>query len=161
MRLIPSLILCTAFLTGHALAADTNHDADVAAIRAVVQQFQAALVAHDGKTLDSLFLPDHDSWLMVADDAAFAAARARKPSVPKVVRGTRRKFIESVQAGTKPVEERFRDVRIETNGAVASVYFDFDFLADGKIDNRGAESWQMVRAEDGWKIGSMLFSFDR
>jgi hypothetical protein len=160
MRLIPSLILCAAFLTGHALAADTTHDADVAAIRAVVQQFQAALVAHDGKTLDSLFLKDHDSWLMVADNATWTAARARNPSVPKV-RGTRRKFLESVQAGTKPIEERFHDVRIETNGVVPSVYFDFDFLADGKVDNHGAESWQMVRAEDGWKIGSMLFSFDR
>jgi ketosteroid isomerase-like protein len=161
MRLIPSLILCTAFLTGHARAAAPAHDADVAAIRAVVQQFQTALMAHDGKTLDSLFLPDHDSWLMVADDATWTAAKARNASVPKVVRGTRRKFIESVQTGTKPIEERFRDVRIETNGVVASVYFDFDFLGDGKVENRGAESWQMVRAEDGWKIGSMLFSFDR
>lgn len=161
MRLIPSLILCAAVLAGTARAADAHHDANVAAIRAIVQQFQAALMAHDGKTLDSLFLRYHDSWVMVADDATFAAARARNPSVPKVVRSTRRTFIESVQAGTKPIEERFHDVRIETNGVVASVYFDFDFLSDGKVDNRGAESWQMVRAEDGWKISSMLFSFDR
>jgi hypothetical protein len=38
------------------------------------------------------------------------------------------------------------------------VWFDFDFLDDGKVTNRGSESWQMVRAEDGWKISSMLFS---
>jgi glycyl-tRNA synthetase (class II) len=49
-------------------------------------------------------------------------------------------------------------VRVDTNGAVASVWFDFDFLDDGKVTNRGSESWQMVRAEDGWKISSMLFS---
>jgi hypothetical protein len=52
-------------------------------------------------------------------------------------------------------------VRIDTNGAVASVYFDFDFLIDGKVGNRGSETWQMVRAEEGWKISSMLYSIDR
>jgi hypothetical protein len=59
------------------------------------------------------------------------------------------------------VEERFHNVRIETNGAVASVYFDFDFLVDGKVTNRGSEAWQMVRDEQGWKIGAMLYSMGR
>jgi hypothetical protein len=47
-----------------------------------------------------------------------------------------------------------RDVKI---GGVASVYFNFDFLSGDKVSNRGSETWQMVRAEDGWKISSMLY----
>ncbi|WP_296946139.1 nuclear transport factor 2 family protein [uncultured Massilia sp.] len=144
--------------------ADSGPEADRAAIAQVVRQFQAAIIAHDGKTLGSLFLQDHDSWLSVLDEKTWAEAKARTPKVDnlrKVHKSSWRDFAAMIQDGRKPVEERFYDVRIDTNGAVASVYFDFDFLSDGKVSNRGAESWQMVRTEDGWKINSMLFSIGR
>lgn len=160
MRVFVSSLLLAFCLAGQAQAADnaSGRAADVAAINAVVEQFKAAIVARDGKTLGSLFLQDHDSWLSVADDAVWAKVKARHPKARKVVPSSWKKFAEYIQTSEKPVEERFYNVRIDTNGAVASVWFDFDFLVDGKVTNRGSESWQMVRAEDGWKISSMLFS---
>ena len=164
MRVLSSLAFVLAVFVSCAAparAADAAHDADVAAIRQVVQQFQAAIIAHDGKTLGSLFLQDHDSWLTVADTTTWSEIKAKLPAARKVGRSTWQKFVEFVQTSTVPIEERFYDVRIDTNGAVGSVYFNFDFLSDGKISNRGAESWQMVYTEDGWKISSMLFSIGR
>ena len=162
--LFPLLIVLSC-LAAPARAADTagkgDHQADVAAINKVVEQFKAAIIAHDGKTLGSLFLQDHDSWLSVADEQTWAAVKARHPTAPKMLGGSWRKFADFVQNSPTPVEERFYNVRIDTNGTVASVWFDFDFLVDGKVTNRGSESWQMVLAEDGWKISSMLFSIGR
>ncbi|MCD2515212.1 nuclear transport factor 2 family protein [Massilia sp. G4R7] len=162
MRLALSSILLALCLSLPAHGADkvtgNGPAADVAAINKVVEQFKAAIIAHDGKTLGSLFLQDHDSWLSVADDGVWAKVKARNPKARKVFPGSWKKFAEMIQNADKPVEERFYNVRIDTNGAVASVWFDFDFLDDGKVTNRGSESWQMVRAEDGWKISSMLFS---
>lgn len=161
MRLPPFLVfavIMAALCATPARAADTGHDADVAAIRQVVQQFQSAIVAHDGKTLGNLFLPEHDSWLSVFDTPTWNKAKATNPAARKVIRSTWQKFADYVQTSTGPVEERFYDVRIDTNGAVASVYFNFDFLSNGKVSNRGSESWQMVQTEDGWKISSMLYS---
>lgn len=157
MRFLLSSILLALCLAGPAHAADARV-ADIAAINAVVNQFKAAIIARDGKTLGSLFLQDHDSWLSVADDAVWAKVKARHPNARKVQPSSWKKFAEFIQNADKPVEERFYNVRIDTNGAVASVWFDFDFLEDGKVTNRGSESWQMVRAEDGWKISSMLYS---
>ncbi len=157
MRVLLSSVLLALCLAGPAHAADTR-SADVAAIKAVVEQFKAAIIARDGKTLGSLFLQDHDSWLSVADEATWEKIKARHPKPRKVFPSSWKKFAEFIQKAQKPVEERFYNVRIDTNGAVASVWFDFDFLEDGKVTNRGSESWQMVRAEDGWKISSMLFS---
>jgi ketosteroid isomerase-like protein len=154
MRLLLAAVLA-ASLAAPARAADTD------AIRQVVQQFQSAIVARDGKTLGSLFVQDGGSWLSVLDDAAYAAARARNPAAKKLEPSTWQKFADSVQHSAKPIEERFHDVRIETNGTVASVWFDFDFLVDGKVTNRGSETWQLVRTGDGWKIQSMLYSVDR
>jgi len=162
MRLLISLILLAFCLSTRSYAADATtagaRAADVAAIQTVVEQFKAAIIARDGKTLGSLFLQDHDSWLSVADEAVWAKVKAHNPKARKVVPSSWKKFAEYIQTSGKPVEERFYNVRIDTNGAVASVWFDFDFLVDGKVTNRGSESWQMVRAEDGWKISSMLFS---
>jgi hypothetical protein len=161
MRPLRSLILATALAACFAAplqAADTGPDADLAAIRQVVQQFQSAILAHDGKSLGTLFLQDHDSWLSVFDAPTYAKVKARNPATQKVIRSTWQKFADFVQTSPKPVEERFYNVRIDTNGAVGSVYFDFDFLQDGKVTNKGAETWQMVRTDDGWKIASMLYS---
>ncbi|NHZ65906.1 nuclear transport factor 2 family protein [Massilia genomosp. 1] len=162
MRAILSSILLALCLVSPAHAADKPaagaRAADVAAIDQVVEQFKAAIIARDGKTLSTLFLQDHDSWLSVADEAKWAKVKARHPQAPKVLPSSWKKFAEFIQEAKMPVEERFYNVRIDTNGAVASVWFDFDFLVDGKVSNRGSESWQMVRAEDGWKISSMLYS---
>jgi hypothetical protein len=161
MRVLVSTLLLAFCLAGQAHAADgaaSGRAADVAAINAVVEQFKAAIIARDGKTLGSLFLQDHDSWLQVADEGVWAKVKARNPKARKVIPSSWKKFSEFIQTSDKPVEERFYNVRVDTNGAVASVWFDFDFLVDGKVTNRGSESWQMVRAEDGWKISSMLFS---
>jgi hypothetical protein len=161
MRFLLSVVLALCLL-GQANAADQApagvRAADIAAINKVVEQFKAAIIARDGKTLGSLFLQDHNSWLSVADDAVWAKMKAGNPKARKVVPSSWKEFAKSIQDEKVPVEERFYNVRIDTNGAVASVWFDFDFLADGKVTNRGSESWQMVRAEDGWKISSMLYS---
>lgn len=140
---------------------EPGREADLAALRQLVQQFQAAIVAHDGKALSGLFLPGQNFWLSVLDDGAYAAAKAKNPAARKVTASTSQKFADFVAASDKPVEERFTNVRIDTNGAVASVYFDFDFLVAGTVNNRGSETWQLVRSEDGWKISSMLYSVGR
>jgi len=164
MRTLRSLLLATATaacFSMPALAADSGPAADVAGIRQVVEQFQAAIIAHDGKTLGSLFLQDHNSWLSVFDDATYADVKKRHPDARKVMRESWKEFADDIQKSPRAVEERFYNVRIDTNGAIGSVYFDFDFVSDGKVTNRGSETWQMVRAEDGWKIGAMLFSVGR
>ena len=153
MRALFSLLLALC-LAAPAHAADVED----AAIRQLVQQFQTAIVAHDGKTLGSLFVQEGGAWLSVLDEPTYAAAKARNPTVQRLQPSTWQKFADFVTHSAKPIEERFYDVRVRTNGTVASVWFDFDFLADGKVTNRGSETWQLVRTDDGWKIFAMLYS---
>lgn len=160
MRILATLI-AAAILAAPAAAAQSGHEADLAALRQLVQQFQAAIIAHDGPALAALFLPEQNSWLSVHDDASLAAARARDAQARKVMPSTAQRFVAFVAASDKPIEERFANVRIDTNGTVAAVYFDFDFLVAGAVTNRGAESWQLVNGGDGWKISSMLYSVGR
>jgi hypothetical protein len=70
--LLASVALAAVCCCAPVHAADGAHEADTAAIRQVVQQFQDAIRSHDGKTLGGLFLPNQDSWLSVLDDASYA-----------------------------------------------------------------------------------------
>lgn len=55
-------------------------------------------------------------------------------------------------------EETFSNLRIDTDGEIAPVSFDYTFLANGKKTNWGREMWQLVRTEDGWKIFSVVYT---
>ena len=158
LTLIGLLFACT--LAGaHAEPAPTAaHKAAVAEIEKIVQQFQANIINKDAAALGSLFLPENNSWLMVLDDDSYAAAQKKKPDVRKVFPSTYGEFVSFVGASKKPIEEKFFNVKIDTNGAVGSVYFDFTFHQDGVVSNRGSEAWHMVKTADGWKISSMIYS---
>jgi hypothetical protein len=166
MRTRPSLAIVAALAVVFCFAAparadETAHQADREAIGQVVQQFQSAIIAHDGKALGAMFLQDHDSWLSVFAEPGYSEVKTRHPDAKKIVKSSWKEFAEFVQRRDKPIEERFYNVKIDTNGTVASVWFDFDFLVDGKVVNRGSETWQLVHAQDGWKISSMLYSNGR
>lgn len=138
--------------------AATTQAESVREIEQLVQQFRRNIVDKDGAALGALFLPENNSWLTVLDDREFAAARAKRPDMPRVRPSNYKGFVKFIGESKLPVEEKFYNVQIHTNGYIGTVYFDFDFLEDGKVTNRGAESWHVVRTEQGWKISSMVFS---
>lgn len=133
-----------------------DDEAAVAQIAQVVRAFQAAIIAKDRAALEAMFLASDNSWLMVAGEPA-----RLKPGLPWIRPDSYKNFAEFVGNSKVPVEERFYDVRIHSNGAVGTVYFNFDFLMDGKVTNDGSESWHLVRTENGWKISSMVYSIGR
>jgi hypothetical protein len=110
---------------------------DVAGIQRVMEALHHAVATHDGKG---------------------AAARAKKVSTPKVHVGSYRDFAAFVSSTKSNLDPRHTDVRMTTDGAVASVYFHFDFVIDGKVENRGDETWQLVKTADGWRIVAITYS---
>lgn len=136
----------------------TEHSAQVAAIEQVMSQYHAAILAHDGTALANLFLPDASLWLNVLTDSAYARARAKSAAAQKIHVGNYRDFAKLVSTTTKGFDPEHSNVVIHTDGTIAAVYFDFVFNVDGKANNHGSETWQLVRAADGWRIASIVYS---
>lgn len=156
---LASIVLVAMMALAHADGAPVR-SGDAAAqaqIQQLVDTFQAAIIARDGARLNSLFLPD-SAWFSVYDDETYRLVKAKHPEASKVMPSTYRKFTDFVSTSPKPIEEKFSHVRIETNGALATVYFDYTFLYDGKQTNDGDETWQLVNTGNGWKISAMLYS---
>jgi len=148
-----ALCLLLAACMGPATAATSDDPEALAQINRIAQQFQAAIVARDGKALEAMFLAHDNSWLTVA-----SAAIKVPPGKSRLRASHYKEFADFVANSKLPVEERFYNVRVHSNGSVGMVYFDFDFLVDGKVTNKGSESWHLVLTEDGWKISSMVYS---
>ena len=136
----------------------SDHRADETAIEQVMKQYHAAILAHDGNALSGLFLPDANLWLNVLTDSAYARAQAKSATAQKVRVSNYRDFAKLVSATPKSFDPEHSNVVIHTDGTIAAVYFDFVFNVDGKANNRGSETWQLVKAADGWRIASIVYS---
>lgn len=142
-----------------------NDPKEVAAIHQVVEQFRTSIINKDKPTFVSLFYsdnPQHVVWQFVVDDARLAHVKQTKPDAIKARRipdNNYLTFIDGItKPGARPVEETFDNVVVDTDGEVASVAFDYAFLAEGKQTNWGREMWHLVRVEAGWKIISVIYT---
>ncbi|MGB6133670.1 MAG: nuclear transport factor 2 family protein [Acidobacteriaceae bacterium] len=139
---------------------DKEHHAQVAAIEQVMKQYHEAVVTHNGAALSALFLPDANLWLSVLTDSAYDRAQAKGAKDPKVKAGSYRDFAKVVSSTPKAFDPEHSNVVILTDGTIAAVYFDFVFNVDGKAENRGSETWQLVKTVDGWRIAAITYSSD-
>jgi hypothetical protein len=131
---------------------------DVADIQRVMEAFHHAVATHDGEGVSGLFLDHGSTWVTVLSDKAFATARAKNASTQKVHVSSYRDFSAFVSSTKSALNPRHADVRIASDGAVASAYFHFDFVIDGKVENRGDETWQLVKTAAGWRIVAITYS---
>lgn len=170
MLKLNNLALCALAILPMALIAQTpapstaqrrtasDHRADEAAIEQVMKRYHAAILAHDGTALSGLFLPDASLWLNVLTDSAYAGAQAKSPTAQKVRVSNYQDFAKIVSTTPRTFDPEHSNVVIHTDGTIAAVYFDFVFNVDGKANNRGSETWQLVKAADGWRIASIIYS---
>lgn len=102
----------------------------------MIETFRTSLIKKDKETFLQLFLKDDITWTGVTTDGS----------------------IEMVANEPMPAEETFSNVRIDTDGEVAQVWFDYSFLDGSYRSNWGKESWQLARTEKGWKIAAVVWS---
>src|SRR5580704_19413960 len=122
---------------------------DSAEVQKVMDTFHRAVVNHDGAQVAALFIPEGSTWLNVLSDDAYARAKAKTPDAKKIRVGSFKDFAERVSHTKANFDPRHTHVQINSDGTIASVYFDFIFLSDGKETNHGSEAWQLVKGIDG------------
>jgi ketosteroid isomerase-like protein len=133
---------------------------DTSDIQQVMNSYHEAVASHDGAKLASLFLPDASLWLNVLTDRVYEHVKAEKPSASKIKVGNYQDFAKTVSTTTKNFDPHHTNLVIHTDGTIATVYFDYVFFVDGQAENRGSESWQLVKGADGWRIASIIYSSD-
>ena len=159
-------LVCSALATVAVPSLAAEDSADRARIEQVVETFRVSLIKKDTAAFMKLFYSDTIPWIGVTTDKSLTRENANKPD-PKMpdhkklyVSGNPRKFIENIAKNPARIEETFENVRIDSDGDVAQVWFDYSFNDNGYKQNWGKESWHMVRTDAGWKISSVIWSME-
>jgi hypothetical protein len=152
------LYLSIAVLLLPAASVAKHPDQDIIEIQHVMGAFHQAVVTHDGSKLATLFVAEGSTWLNVLSDEAYARAKSATPDVPKIRLGSYKQFASFVSNSKDALDPKHSRIKIQTDGAIAAVYFDFVFLINGKEENRGAETWHLVKGADGWRIAAITYS---
>ena len=132
--------------------------ADTVDVQHVIDAYHEAVLTHDGSRLASLFIPQGSMWLNVLSDDAYARAKAKSPDAVKVRVGSYTDFAKLVSTSKANFNPTHTHLQQNSDGTIASVYFDFVFLVDGKATNRGSETWVLVKGTDGWRIAAITYS---
>jgi len=154
--LLLALLLCFPVL-GQA----AEVDADNRSVEAVVEAFRASIVDKDKPRFIKLFLDQDTVWQNVVGEANLRKMRVKNPEAVKAridSKDNPTAFIDEIVAEKERQEEKFRNVKIDSDGEIASVYFDYSYHAGDKETNHGKEAWHLVRTDDGWKIVSVIWS---
>ena len=156
-------VLCTLLwlLAGCASAPSVASNADHAAIHQVIASFRTAIIQRDKPRFLSLFLQDNTPWQAVMSDQSLDSIRLKNPQAIKARPNPGNNpvsFIDSIVKDKNSSEETFSNIRIDGDGDVAAVSFDYAFLSNGVATNHGKEVWLMVRTEGGWKIMTLAWS---
>jgi len=131
---------------------------DTVDVQHVIDAYHEAVLTHDGDRLAHLFLPEGGMWLNVLSDDTYARARAKSPEAVKIHAGSYTDFVKLVSTSKASFNPTHTHLQQNSDGTIASVYFDFVFLIDGKEQNRGSETWVLVKGNDGWRIAGITFS---
>lgn len=132
-------------------------------VEAVIEAFRTAIIDKDKARFTRLFLPGNVAWQDVTGDANLQRIREKRPEASKVrvdPKDNYLSFIDGIVSDKDRSEEKFRNVKIDTDGDVASVYFDYSFHSNDRETNHGKEAWHLVRTDDGWKIVSVIWSMN-
>ena len=131
---------------------------DTVDVQHVIDAYHEAVLTHNGSRLEHLFIPQGSVWLNVLSDEAYARAKAKSPDAVKIRVGSYTDFAKLISTSKANFNPTHTHLQENSDGTIASVYFDFVFLADGKEQNRGSETWVLVKGTDGWRIAAITYS---
>ena len=159
-RLIPVLLLAMiavpAIAVPPAPAAFAGHEAkpdDAAAIHRLLDAYRAAVKDGDEAAFSALLLDEHVPFLAV-QTSALAKANAERVDVQRYA-----DFRTAVFGSARRYEQRFDNVRILQDGALAQVSLDF-VTVDASTD-QGGYGWktlELLKVAGGWRIASEFYT---
>jgi hypothetical protein len=139
-------------------AVSASIESDTVDIEHVMDAYHEAVITHDGSRLVQLFIPQGSMWLNVLSDDAYAQAKAKSPDAVKLRVGSITDFAKVVSTSKASFNPTHTHVQVNSDGTIGSLYFDFVFLIDGKEQNRGSETWVLVKGGNGWRIAAITYS---
>ena len=109
------------------------------------------------ETFKTLFHSDKIPWTMVFSVEMVKRKRKDNPNFPRTFGGVGSPLKTMSDEKSNDREEKIWNIKIDTDGYLASVYFNYSDHLNGHKRASGTESWDLVREDSGWKIISVSY----
>ena len=140
------------------VAAPLSPELAEAQIRDVVETFRVSIIEKDKDSFSSLFYSEDIPFIAVFSEEMLKRKRKEKPDYPHAVDFGKFRPPVAMISDTDDLEEKIWNVKVNTDGYLASVHFDYSDHVDGKKRAWGTESWSMIKVDKQWKITSVSFT---
>lgn len=130
---------------------------DETEIRKLMDDFMACIKTKDEAKYLSLF-QEPVLWIGIYKERSQEKRKEKSPTAGAYFTDDYKAFIKSFSDDKS--EEKFDNIKIIEDGAIASANFDYSFWYDGKMENWGKEIWTLMKINGVWKITSVTFSMD-
>ena len=136
---------------------------DVDTIYDLVVEFMRCIKYQDKSGFLELFYHENTPWLGKFDESSEDVAVSNNPDVVNqlgVFDISKSTFITSMvnPPASLRFEEKFENLRIDTDGLIASLSFDYEMFVNDSAIKNGRELWQLIKTNEGWKIVSVIHS---
>ncbi|MDN3693925.1 nuclear transport factor 2 family protein [Chryseobacterium tructae] len=145
------LLLIVSFNFSFAQTKDENE------ILKVMNDFMESIKTRNEAQYLSLF-QEPVLWTGIYKDRTQAKRLEKNPKAEYYFADDYKAFIKGFKDDKS--EEKFDNIKIVEDGAVASANFDYSFWYEGKMENWGKEIWTLMKINGIWKITSVTFSMD-
>jgi hypothetical protein len=158
VKIIKTLLAVFILIVGFSVKAQEENTAHIDQISEVVEKFRLSIINKDKTTFQSLFYSDSIPWIAVFSDEMVKMKRKENKDFPRSVDfgkyGPPVRMISDEEAQ----EEKMWNIKIDTDGYLASVHFNYSDHRGGGQKAFGTEAWDLVREESGWKIVSVKYT---
>lgn len=161
------IFMCFMFSMNFSYANQTN---DHESIDAVINAFKLSIQEKNKARFLALFVDVERPMIAVVDEVGYQKRKELVAQYNKEENGnliaTRTFTVTPLKAIDRKIKrsetsrQEILNIKTRTDGNIANVYFDYVFYVDGKKNNWGKESWQLVNTAAGWKISSVIFSIE-
>lgn len=150
LRLAQAMLLlpcsCQA-VTAQSPPASATTDRD--AVLAVVQAFFDTMAARDVAGARRILIPEGRLYAIRQQDGK-SIIRAR----------THQEYLAELERSKKSLRERMWNPEVRIQGLLATVWTPYDFWVDGKLSHCGADAFQLIKTDEGWKIAGGAYTIE-
>jgi hypothetical protein len=128
-----------------ALASEREREA----VLAVVQTFFDTMAAKDIEGARRILLPEGRFY-----------AVGQRDGKPRIRTFTNEEYLKDLSAMKADVRERMWNPEVRIRGSIASVWTPYDFWSDGKFSHCGADAFDLIKTDEGWRIAGGVYSVE-
>jgi len=131
---------------------------DSLALVEVVRGFQESIVQKDSIGFNKLFFDQSVGFVGIMSKETEWSIKKNYADFQGIAISNHKGFIADICKSDKKQQEEFYNIRLWNDGAIATISFDYAFLANDKMIQWGHEKWNLVKDAEQWLITDVIYT---